>query len=481
MPLLRRMKKPLARFTQFATNLFPHEVYYLQSVQNFQNPENHEIMTVMLYNLEHRQKPKKYPSRIDKRKYSNLKKWIEQKLAEANVDEQLRTITQLETKVLLDEVDVATEKEVQRWLRLGTPRHHYFRKIYELLRHYEHFLLIRLREKTDEKVNAYLQKYRSQYEQSETIFQKLQGITSEIVGQYHSRSKQLNAHEQFLREVLYHPQLDGMNQYAAFVRLAFIYLNTGQRKPLEEIYAFMDEAFKQGRFYSRRILANFYANRLLMLSRFSSLDEAEQFGYLSLRFKNTDYLFYLTNLSAVLLRQGKSEEALQLLREAFPELRQTSNRHTKIGFIAFYLKCMTDLGRAADAEDFAESYLKAYPKEVLGSRWHLFFVAYFRALMIQEKYGRLLYLTKRFKILQREKSNKNRPSYLPTISWYVALARYVDEALSAEDLEAEMSLALSGNTQWTSRKNRLLAIFEELKPVDPKVIKSIQSALLADI
>jgi hypothetical protein len=475
------MKKPLARFTQFATNLFPHEVYYLQSVQNFQNPENHEIMAVMLYNLEHRQKPKPYPTQIDKRKYSNLKKWIEQKLEEANVDEQLRNITRLETKVLLDEVDLATEKELMRWLKLGTPRHHYFRKIYELLRHYEHFLLIRLREKADETVNAYLQKYRSHYEQSETIFQKLQSITSEIVGQYHQRSSQLKAHEHFLREVLYHPQLDGMNQYAAFVRLAFIYLNTGQQKPLEEVYAFMDESLKQGRFYSRRMLANFYANRLLMLSRFSSLNEAEQFGYLSLRFKNTDYLFYLTNLSAVLLRQGKSEEALQLLREAFPEMRQTSSRHTKVGFIAFYLKCMTDLGRAADAEDFAESYLKAYPKEVLGGRWHLFFVAYFRTLMVQEKYGRLLYLTRRFKILQREKSNRNRPNYLPTISWYVAIARYVDEAASTEDLKEEMNLALTSPGDWTLRKNRLLAIFEELRPVDPKVIKNIKSALLEKI
>ena len=115
------MKKPLARFTQFSDNLFPHEVYYLQRAQNFQNPENHEIMAVMLYNLEHRQKPKNYPTHIVKRKYSNLKKWIEQKLQKANVDEQLRTITRLETKVLLDEVDVATEKELQRWLRLGHP------------------------------------------------------------------------------------------------------------------------------------------------------------------------------------------------------------------------------------------------------------------------------------------------------------------------------------------------------------------------
>lgn len=471
------MKKPLVRFTEFAANLFPHELYYLDSIQNFQIPENREILETMLYNLEHREKPRAFSTRIDKRKYSNLKKWMDEKLAEADVDRQLRSITGLENKVLLDDVDAATEKELQKWLQKGDPTHHYFRKIYEMLRHYEHFLLIRLREKADKPVSAYLEKYQVDYEYAEEVFKKMQRVTTDIVGQYRHRKSQLKEWEEFLREVIDHPRLDGMNQYAAFIRLAFIYLNTGAYERLQELYDYIDKRFREGRFYSRRILSNFYANRLLFLSRFNSLSEAEQYGYLSLRFKNADYLFYLTNLSAVLLRQGKSDQALQLLREAFPEVRHTSNSHTKVGFIAFYLKCMTDVKRSADAEDFAENYLKAYPEEVLGPRWHLFFVAYFRALMIQEKYGRLLYVANRYKIESRDRDNRDRPSYLPTISWYISVARYMDEAGSEEQLTAEMLEAMRPMTEHPERNTRLQQIFEELHPVAPKVFGRIKSML----
>lgn len=471
------MKQKLAKFSSFAENLFPHEVYFLAGIENFQTPENKNIFEVILYNLEHRAKPKSFDESIDKRKYSNLKKWMEERLQEADVDQQLLSIQQLEAKVLLDQVDGPTEKEIQKWLQKGQPSHYYFRKIYELAQHYEHFLLIRLREKAGAQVGEYLDKYRPYFEYSQEVFNKLQQATADIISQYRNRAESHGEWEEFLKRVVFKESIDGMNQYSAFVRLSLLYLNRGDYASLKDLYDYIDQRFREGRYYSKRILSNYYANRLMYLSRYSSLDEAEQYGYLSIRYKNADYLFYLTNLGAVLLRQGKSAVALQLLREAFPEMRQTTSLHNKIGFIAFYIKCMVDIGRIKDAEDFADSYLKAYPKQVLRGRWHLFFVAYFRSLMIQEKYGRLLYLENRYKIESLDKANRNSSSYLPTISWYISVARFIEDGGDPEKLINEMHEAIKGIEFEGKRAERLQRIYDELLPIAPKVLKNGKSAI----
>lgn len=471
------MKQKLAKFSAFADNLFPHEVHFLASVANFQSIENKEIFDLIIYNIEHRDKPKAFDESIDRRKYSNLKKWMEERLQEADVDQQLLAIQHLEAKVLLDQVDKRTEKEIHKWLQKGLPTHFYFRKIYELAQHYEHFLLIRLREKTAAEVGDYLHAYRDDFANAQEVFNKLQRATADIISQYRNRAESFEGWEEFLNKIVYSERIDGMNQYSAFIRLSLLYFNKGSFQKLKILYDAIDQKFKDGLYYSKRILMNYYANRLLFLSRFSSLDEAEQYGYLSLRYKNADYLFYLTNLGAVLLRQGKSEQALKLLREAFPEMHQSASLHNKIGFIAFYIKCMVDIGRVKDAEDFADSFLKAYHKEVLGGRWHLFFVAYFRSLMIQEKYGRLLYLDKQYKIESRDKANRCNSSYLPTISWYISIARFIENGGQAADLISEMKEAVAGIQFEHKRSERLQRIFNELIPIAPVDLKKGKSAI----
>lgn len=471
------MKQKLAKFSEFAENLFPHEVYFLSGIENFQTEENKHIFEIILYNLEHRDKPKAFDEAIDKRKYSNLKKWMLEKLQEADVDQQLLVIQQLEAKVLLDQVDKRTEKEIQKWLHKGQPTHYYFRKIYELAQHYEHFLLIRLRERAGVKVSEYLDQYRADFERAQEVFNKLQQATADIISEYRNRSERHEGWENFLSRIVHSNDMDGMNQYSAFIRLSLLYTNRGDYQKLKELYDQIDHKFRSGRFYSKRILANYYANRLLYLSRFSSLNEAEQFGYLSIKYKNADYLFYLTNLAAVLLRQGKSNEALKLLREAFPEMRQTNSLHNKIGFIAFYIKCMVDIGRVKDAEGFADSFLKAYPKQVLGGRWHLFFVAYFRSLMIQEKYGRLLYLDHHYKIASLDKANRSSHSYLPTISWYISVAKFVENGTDPAVVIEEMAAAVRGIDFEGKRLERLERIYDELYPIAPEVLKKGKSAI----
>lgn len=475
------MKQKLSKFTEFADNLFPHEVYYLSGIENFQTSENKGIFDIIQYNLNHRAEPKPFDESIDKRKYSNLKKWMQEKLAEADVDQQLLFIQELEAKVLLDQVDKQTDREIQKWLQRGVPTHYYFRKIYELAQHYEHFLLIRLREHAGTKVGEYLNQYRENFEQSQEVFNKLQQATADITYEYKNRTETHRGWEEFLTNVVYSENMDGMNQYSAFIRLSLLYSNHGEYHKMVDLYNYIDDRFKEGKFNSKRILANYYANRLLYMSKYSSLDEAEQYGYLSIKYKNADYLFYLTNLAAVLLRQGKSEVALKLLRDAFPELRQTNSLHNKNGFIAFYIKCMVDIGRVKEAEAFADSFLKAYPKQVLSGRWHLFFVAYFRSLMIQEKYSRLLYLDNHYKIEAKDKANRSSHSYLPTISWYISLAKFVERGGDPDQLLQEMKEAIVGIEMVGKRAERIERIYDEISVVAPQVFKKGKSALFDEL
>ncbi|MEO1715449.1 MAG: hypothetical protein AAFU60_19140, partial [Bacteroidota bacterium] len=109
---------------------------------------------------------------------------------------------------------------------------------------------------------------------------------------------------------------------------------------LLEKYQYLDQQFRSGKYYSKRLLLNYYSNRLLLHSKFKEYDQAIYYGKLSVRAKNHDYLFYATNLAAVQLRQNKAEGALLTMKEAYPEMKSTPNLHAKIGFVAFYIKCL---------------------------------------------------------------------------------------------------------------------------------------------
>jgi hypothetical protein len=55
--------------------------------------------------------------------------------------------------------------------------------------------------------------------------------------------------------------------------------------------------------YSRRLLSNYYANRVLLHSKENELIKAEYFGFLSIRQDNDDTLMYVNNLVAILMKK----------------------------------------------------------------------------------------------------------------------------------------------------------------------------------
>ena len=93
---------------------------------------------------------------IDKRKYSNLMQWVQQRLAGIDVDKHLVHLNQLDGKIMTDSIGSAEEKVLfQAIVRNDRPTF-YFVKFYELMLSYQQFLLVRMRFKEHQLVAQFV-------------------------------------------------------------------------------------------------------------------------------------------------------------------------------------------------------------------------------------------------------------------------------------------------------------------------------------
>jgi hypothetical protein len=471
------MKKKLEKFADFATDMLPHEIAWLMQVQQFQDADNREILETIAYNCQHPRTPGTFRTAIDKRKYSNLKLWIQQKLDSIDVDQHLVRINALDQKIMTDSISPAEEKALLQAIARYDRPEYYFSKFYELTLSYRQFLLIRMRYKDYQTVSQFIERQQANYEKSKAVFQKLHEATLDITNQYARNTSESRHWEQWLLATFYDETLDGLNRYFAVVRLTFLYFNYSAFDQLKEVYDALDSLLKQGVFYSRRILFNYYANCVLLHSKFDVLQQAEEYGYLSIKQKNTDHLHYLNNYSAILLRQGKIHEALALMKQSFASLRHTNNLRNKIGFMAFYIKCLNLNGQPADGEKLADTFLRDNTKEILADRWHIFFVAYFQSLVLQEKYERLLKTCRKFHLMPKEAEYRSRPNYVPTLQWYYHVSQYVENEIDDDQLVDV--LVSSGQPHFGNphKQRLLLDLLGEVKSCIPHLSARIKSML----
>jgi hypothetical protein len=475
------MKRKLEKFADFAADVLPHEIAWLMSVQQFQDADNREILQTIAYNCDHSRTPVAFRPAIDKRKYSNLMQWIRQRLDSIDVDKHLVHINELDQKIMTDSISPAEEKALLQTIARYEQPTYYFVKLYELTLSYRQFLLVRMRYKDHQTVSQFIDSRRASYEKSKATFQQLHEATLDITSQYARNTSESRQWEQWLLDTFYDETLDGLNRYFAVVRLTFLYSNYSEFDKLKAVYDALDGLLRQGVFYSRRILFNYYANCVMLHSKFDVLQQAEEYGYLSIKQKNTDHLHYLNNYSAILLRQGKIHEALALMKQSFSSLRHTNNFRNKIGFMAFYIKCLNLNGQPADGEKLADSFLRDNSKEILAHRWHIFFVAYCQALVLQEKYDKLLRVCRKFHILQKETEYRSRPNYVPTLEWYYNVSQYVENEIDDDQLVALMGSSGQPHFANPHKQRLLLDLLGEVKSCIPHLCARIKSMLLQPI
>lgn len=474
------MKSKLVKFTEFANALYPHETDYLISVQEFEKSDNLKILNLVNYNSKNPQIIIPYDTTIDKRKYNYIKNWITKNLQAIDVDEFYDWLISYEKKVMMDNVKPEDENEILKKAKQVNHQHYYFQKFYELLEKYRDYLLIRMRKQYCIPVSQYLKEYKNQYKNAYEINQKLNNATIDIIKQHDETDTETRKWEAFLNETFKNTELDGYTRYRAIVRLTFLYYNYREAEKLRETYNNLDVLLKTKVFYSKRILANYYANRSMMHSKLHELDEAEKYGYLAIRQKNSDYLFYLLNLCSVLLRANKNTEAHHIMSCAIPELKNTASFYYKIGFVSFYIKTLIANQKYHKATDYAKNFLELYKKEILKHRWHLFFSAYIQALFKTEDYKRILNICKKYSLSNKEKQFIDDAKYLPTIQWYELTAQFMENEITEQRFIESITLTAQELMHSSYKKVKLKELANEIKPTLPNVFKKVLSKLELD-
>ncbi|HMX85592.1 MAG TPA: hypothetical protein PLP81_03100 [Saprospiraceae bacterium] len=464
----------LKKFSEFAVSLLPHETSYLLSVQQFQDDERLRMLETIHQVAVNSSKTDLFDVGIDKRKYSHLKNWIEERLADVNVDFQFDWITTTLKHILTDSLTTDDERKILKLIRSGETNMFYFTKFFELLAEYRQFLLIRLRYQEHNTIDQYITTHQVLYDRNRDVFDKLHNATQDIINHYSSITNESIHWETWLTEVFYDESLEGYIRYMALVRLTFVHFNYRDFEGLVEKYNAIDKWFVKGKFYSKRILLNYYSNRVLLHARFKEYDKAVEYGYLSIRQKNNDYIHYVNNLCAILLRTNRNKEALQLMRDAYPEMRLTPSFHNKIGFISFYMRCLMNNQQYKNAENYAETFLKAYRQEIFKYRWHIFFTAYLEAILNQNKYEKIIKVVRNFNLLEKDKSYQNKATYLPTISWYYAISACKEGLMDRNQLSETIYSYVRSLESSPERVNHLETMVAGIKKHIPGILPNIE-------
>jgi hypothetical protein len=378
---------------------------------------------------------------------------------------------------MIDAITPEEEKEVLAYIKTISPAQYFFLRFYELIQYFRDYLLIRVRTRFYKPINNYLQKYEADYRRSMAINIQLNQAAEEIIQQHQTLDAEPIHYTEFLQTTFNDKTLDGYTRYRAVVRLTFLYYNYREFENLRVVYEELDKLFKTDVFYSKRLLANYYSNRAMMHSKLNELELAEKYGYLSIRQKNSDYLFYLANLCAVLLRSGKYDKALKLMSSSIPDLKKTNSFYNRIGFASFYIRTLVYNKMAKNAVSYADTFLDAYKKDIFETRWHLFFTAYLHALLSAEKYSRLLSVAKRYKLLALEQKIINKTVYMPILLWYNEVALYMEGKQSKEKLEETITSSARMLLQNKYKAGRIGELLDSLAVSVPSEIAAIRNRL----
>ncbi|MEO0787783.1 MAG: hypothetical protein AAFY36_03920 [Bacteroidota bacterium] len=457
------MRSQLRKFTQFANSLLPHETRYLVSCHKFQDEERLQILQQVDYNARNINQFRPYDTSIDKRKYNHLTTWIKTRLRQADVDNYYAWMLDLEGKINNDSIDPIEEKQLIRAVKKYTHPRFYFRKFYELLSTYHDFILIRLRYADQSLISDFLDAYSDQYRRANEVADQLRKVASDVVRQYSGQSVDSRTWIPWLNEVFFDESLEGYLRYQALVRLVFISHNHRQYDGMRAPFDYLDRRFERGEFYSKRLLINYYNNRLMMHAGFGEYDKAVKYGYLSVRSETHDYLHYVNNLCAVLLRQERAQEALQLMQRASGIAKQTKNMHNRVGFVAFNIRTLLANGMHKQAEQYGSIFLAAYPKEVARHRWHLFYSVYLEALLECGQAEKLIKTARKYKLTERENELQTSKYRVPMLGAYYTIAQYQEGMICLDEMRDKLQkIGLSAigdqlqENKWSTKTKKLI-------------------------
>lgn len=419
-------KEKFKKFKLLAANLLPHESEYLIHIIKSADPDKISILK-NLDSYVSKCSPENslvVDEQIDKRKYSNLLHWIQAELMKIDVDKKLQWTNSTHELILLDRINPEREQQLINAAKRFTSSDFNFLKFYDMLVAYKHYLLIRMRYNEYQIIDQITQKYHYDYQRSKLIYEQLQQATVDIIGLGGSLKREAIQWKNWLFQNFKNPQLDGLNRHMSAIRYIFVCLRYGALDDLGHILNLMDAFFKNGQNYSRRLLVNFYDNKLVYHDKIKDYEKAKFYGYLSIKYDQDDSIIYRNNLINLLIKNLHFKEALEVIDSTDFKIKNTRNFHSAIGFISNHITCLTKTDQTKQAILKGRVFLNAYTHNIIKYRWHRFFSAYHGALLTQELYTEIIKNTEKHKLQQKELSQYSKAEDKKILSIYFYISQF---------------------------------------------------------
>ncbi|MCA1764513.1 MAG: hypothetical protein LC664_16190 [Flavobacteriales bacterium] len=428
----------LKKFTAFADSLFPSEVAFVKANNDFKDRDLIGILTGL------NQYAMRYPSKVvfdpsvDLRKYSRMIGSFETKLRKIDVDHYYEWISKINHEITIDSIGPREQTRVIKEMEAYEPNWFHMGSFYRLVEHYEGYLLMRYREKDYQIVRAFLSRHRDAYNQNQKMASRIRELSREIV---FGDSKKVSAESvDWLKGVFQTESISKKTRYSAFLAFLMFHINTRNIEVLKDPVKQLEDAIYRGEFYSRRILANFYANKLLVLNHLGNYEEAAFCGYQSIKHYTEDYLYYLNNYSSVLMHLNRYEDAIANMKASFELYRDTRDRNRRLIFISNYSRCLNQIKNYRKSARLCRQFLDEMGYQIFSLRWHYFFRMYFTALFQLDECEQIIRLERKYRLADREA----KAGYQPYISVLRLGADFREVKYTTREFQAQLS-ALKGD------------------------------------
>lgn len=451
------MKGRTTIFTQFTDGLFPPEVAYVRGNNQFEDPDYFAILERMAMRVAQPENPPPFDPGIDPRKYSRLKKAFERKLEAIDVDAYYGWISRVNHLIQMDAIPPAEQARILREMEAFQPGWFHAASFYRTISTYEFYLLMRFREKDHQTVQAFLEKHRDAYEENERVLAEIKSITSQLVKgdegpETHMAGDGLDHLLTYFRDV----RLSKKTRYQAWLAIHMHHNHTRQMAPLEGPLRELEAHIFQGDFYSRRIAANFYANKLLVLSHLGKYEEAAYCGLQSIKHRTEDYLYYLNNYCSVLMHLGRYVQANTYMKAAYESYKETRDKGRRIVFAANYCRSLNATHEHQQGARVARSLIEELGVGIFKFRWHYLFRVYFQSLLVLEQGELILRYERKHRLTDHEK----RGGFAPYIEAAVLVARYRELKIPEKTYQQELTRlrAASGTARHKDLKAMLSSV-----------------------
>ena len=434
----------LKKFNLFVDSLYPSELTHVLKNNSFEDEDIFSILAVMKQRVEKPEANVSFDAEIDPRKYSKLIRSFKQKLDAIDVDSYFAWISRINHLITIDNIPPNEQAKIIREMESFQPGWFHVKSFYDLLKNYEGYLLRRLRKAEYQKVKRFLKEQKSIFEKNDEISNEVTRVTERVA---FGKSRYLTKSElTWLLHTFRDEKLSKKIRYEALLAYMMHHINQKDVAPLIEPMNELEVSIFNGHFYSRRILANFYANKLIVKHTLRDYDTAIFCGNLSIKHHTQDHLYYLNNFVSSLLQCDRYEEALQKMRDSFREFKLSRDLNRKTVFMTNYCRSLNLGRRFTKSVSMSASFVDEFGKKIFEARWHYFFRTYFHALLALENTEKMIKLEKKFDLLAKEKEG----GFVPFLQAMIIAARFREIKLSQKDfLERlnELTLTDSGNQE----------------------------------